>query len=43
MVKSKLGVLLLHGWTGTRTMMRPISRAPAFHELAHTPARPARL
>lgn len=24
MVKSKLGVLLLHGWTGTRTMMRPL-------------------
>ncbi len=24
MIKTKLGVLLLHGWTGTRTMMRPL-------------------
>lgn len=24
MNKTKLGVLLLHGWTGTRTMMRPL-------------------
>ena len=24
MSKTKLGVLLLHGWTGTRTMMRPL-------------------